>query len=388
MTGEPSSAGPFSAGIGTIIIAAVIIVLLIVAFLIVLVILLVKTKGRKDYKIEAEHELEPHSYRRNPISETNLGTNPYITTLEASMISEMAPPRPSRSISLENPLFQATNIELLEEDERSFGRSLERLNEQTSRPISPDRPSSPDADENSSLLRQGGGDAPPPVPGHQRGSMDVSALRQNSIPASQPQLRPPISSSLTFTNVDDDDDDNDGEMYTEMDPAPRDNLEIMTQDEYVDVDVSSPLPRIDIQQADDAVYEETDSTAHDISNITSAIKILPFRQAPLPSPSDSVPPAIPPKPDPNHPVFPPIPSSSDSVLPAIPPKPDPNRPVLPPRKSVSGSALSSASGGRFVPEPRKRLSVDPQTIEEYYEDITSAGGTEKPPAIIPRQQKK
>ena len=364
MTGEPSSAGPFSAGIGTIIITAVIIVLLIVAFLIVLVILIVvKTKGRKDYKIEAEHELEPHSYRRNPISETNLGTNPYITAHEASMITEMPPPRPSRSTSLENPLFQATNIELLEEDERSFGRSLDRLNEQTSRPTSPDRPSSPDADEHSSLLRQGGGDAPPPVPGHQRGSKDVSALRQNSIPASQPQLRPPISSPLNFTNDDDDDDDNDGEMYTEMDPAPHDNLEIMTQDEYVDVDVSSPLPRIDIQQADDAVYEETDSTAHDTSNITGAIKTLPFRQAPLPSPSDSVPPAI-------------------------PPKPDPNRPVLPPRKSVSSSALSSSSGGRFVPEPRKRLSIDPQTIEEYYEDIIPAGGTEKPPAIIPRQQRK
>ena len=364
-TESPSTVGAFSAGTGIIIIFAVAVGLLIIAFIILLVILLAKTKGkeRKNYNITGP---EPRSYTRNPISEMSLSsTNPYISGLEVSVMSELAPPRPSRTVSFENPAFRDANIELLEEDETNFGRSLDNI---PSRPISPDRPSSPDADEHSSLLgRGGGGDVPPPVPvkvsKQQRGSQDSSGLRQNSVPEQQPQNNPP----LNFIEGDSDD----GEMYIEMDPAtsPGD-LELMTQDEYVDV--SSPLPQLDIPQEDgDGVYEETDSTAPvNVGNITSAIQSIPFRQVPLPSVSQpSKPPAIPPKQDPNQPALPP-------------------RPV---RKSSSSTGASSSEQHSLLAKKQKQDAIidDPQTIEEYYEEIDRSGGNmaDVPPKIVPRQKK-
>ena len=356
-TESPSTVGAFSAGTGIIIIFAGVVGLLIIAFIILLVILLAKTKGRGKYKIDSP---EPRSYTRNPISEANLSTNnPYISGLEVSTMSELAPRRPSRAVSFENPAF---NIELTEEDETHLGMSLVQLNDITTRPrprsISPDHPSSPDADEHSSLLLGKRREVPPPVTvkvsKQQSGSQ---GLKQNSVPELQTQSNPP----LNFVE----DDSDDGEMYTEMDPAALPGaLELLTQDEYVDVDAPSPQLRNIPQEDGEGLYEETDSTAPvNVGNITSAIQSIPGRPNPLPFVSK--PPPIPPKQDPNQP--------------ALPPRPVP--------KSSSSTAVSS-SGQQAKKQIQNIVTDDPQSIEEYYDDIdrSKVNVADVPPKIIPRQK--
>lgn len=250
-TPTDNTVGPFQAGPGAIAIVVVIAVVLVIALIILIVVLIVKLRKRDRYRVDnagnVEHSLEPvqQAYRRNPISETN------IDIIEEPRRKPLQQQIQYKGLSFEhvevsenNPAYTEVprTIELLEEDEKSLGKSIENLHDT-------DRPSSPlsDVDETTNLLNKPHpkppeqSDRPPPIP---------KKASKSNIPVSHQEVDP--LQFLPEPNLDGEFEPT--ELYTEMDDG--NNL---TQDVYTEMD--PPTSTMISEDADD-FYEETDAAAN------------------------------------------------------------------------------------------------------------------------------
>ena len=278
---SPTDAGvnPFDAGIGTIVIVVVVILILLIALVILVIALIVKMRAKEQYNLRKDEEqtspmhhqmvTAPATYKKNPISETNIPSEFMPPTLLSAQAHTFR--HQHVEISEMNPAYiETTNIELLEEDEASLARSIEDIHDSggTSRPVSPLSNATSSPDEKSTLLKSS--QIPPPIP--KKGSFPPPSTAA-AVGAKPGQL--------------DDIDHEPSEIYTEMDND-------LTQEEYTDMEaINLPLPSNIIPALDtEEVYEVTDSTVPGVEEDYRELVKIPHLPVPY---NNTIPPAIPPR---------------------------------------------------------------------------------------------